>query len=176
MSNQLSILTEINWMWQVTEAFKSIVKNITEFFSPFFFSLQPRRGGRRRGSCSLTRQNSEHQSSASVKRTSGQQQWYSAPSPEEEGTTTSMQYSTRAYWYCLDNPVLTLCNAALCFARDTNSVTCKTIHHWQKQHVLVRLTVPTAIPDLILWWNHLFMRTLRSENWCDTKVNRQSEG
>lgn len=45
MSNQLSILTEINCMWQVTEPFKSIVKNRTDFFSPFLFILTAQEGG-----------------------------------------------------------------------------------------------------------------------------------
>lgn len=43
MSNQLSILTEINNMWQVTEPFKSIVKH--RIFSPLFFFSFPYPGG-----------------------------------------------------------------------------------------------------------------------------------
>lgn len=119
------------------------------FFS-FFFSSQPRRGGRRRGSSSLTRQNSEHQSTAGVKHIPGQPQWYSVPSPEEQHTTTSMQYPMRAYWYCLDNPASALCNAALSALPGIPTVSPAKQYHWQKKQVLVR--ADSSHPDLILWW------------------------
>lgn len=128
-------------MWQVTEPFKSIVKNRTEFFSLFVFFfplLQSRWGERKRGSFSLARQNFEHQTTAGVKHTSGQRQWYSVPTPEEEHRTTSMQYPTRAYWYCLDNPDLDLCKAALPALPGTPTVSPAKQYHLQKQHVLIR--------------------------------------
>lgn len=136
MSNQLSILTEINCMWQVTKPFKSIVKNRTEFFFLLFFlSLQPRKGGRRRGKL-LTDKTLNTRALQVSSIPLGQQRWYSVSSPEEVHTTTSMQYPTRAYWYCLNNPDSALCSTALSALPGTPAVSCA--KHWQKQHVLVR--------------------------------------
>lgn len=57
-------------------------------------------------------------------------------------------------------------SSTLCFAWDTNSVTCKTVP-------LAKAACPYQSQQYFLWGSLLSMRISWSENWCDTKVNRQ---
>lgn len=175
MSNQISILTEVSCMWQVTEPFKSIVKNRTEIFSPFFF-LTAQEGWEEEGQLltDKTKLNTKalQVSSTPLASCNG------ILSPLQKNSTLPPECNTPrgltgTAWTIQTWP-FAVQHSLLCLGHQQghlpNSTTGKS------SMSLPELTVPTTIPDLILWWNHLSMRMPRSENCFDTKSNRQREG
>lgn len=143
------------------------------FFSFSFYPYSPG-GWRRRGSYSLTRPNSEHQSTAGVSSISlaSSKRWYC---PLSRGRAHNHRYtiSHEGLLVLLGQSRLgPLQCSPLCFARDTNSVTCKTLAKAACPSQSWQLPMPyqtLSCDEIICPWGHPDQRT------DVTKVNRQSE-